>query len=69
MFPVPPVYFEIFSKYKRIIVAEENLTGQYRQILFGTGPDKSITGVNEFGNMVKPISIINEVLKYEHHLS
>jgi 2-oxoglutarate ferredoxin oxidoreductase subunit alpha len=69
MFPVPPVYFEIFSKYKRIIVAEENLTGQYRQILFGTGPDESITGVNEFGNMVKPISIINEVLKYEHHLS
>jgi len=69
LFPVPPVYFEIFSKYKRIIVAEENLTGQYRQILFGTGPDKSITGVNEFGNMVKPISIINEVLKYEHHLS
>ncbi len=69
IFPVPPVYFEILSKYKRIIVTEENLTGQYRQILFGTGPDKSITGVNEFGNMVKPISIINEVLKYEHHLS
>ena len=69
LLPVPPVYFEIFSKYKRIIVAEENLTGQYRQILFGTRPDESITGVNEFGNMVKPISIINEVLKYEHHLS
>jgi 2-oxoglutarate/2-oxoacid ferredoxin oxidoreductase subunit alpha len=69
LFPVPPVYFEIFSKYKRIIVAEENLTGQYRQILFGTKPDKNINGVNEFGNMVKPISIINEVLKYEHHLS
>jgi 2-oxoglutarate ferredoxin oxidoreductase subunit alpha len=69
MLPVPPVYFEIFSKYKRIVVAEENLTGQYRQILFGIRPDESITGVNEFGNMVKPISIINEVLKYEHHLS
>ena len=69
MFPVPPVYFEIFSKYKRIIVAEENLTGQYRQILFGVRPEKNITGVNEFGNMVTPISIINEVLKYEHHLS
>ncbi len=69
LLPVPPVYFEIFSKYKRIIVAEENLTGQYRQILFGARPDESITGVNEFGNMVKPISIINEVLKYEHHLS
>jgi 2-oxoglutarate ferredoxin oxidoreductase subunit alpha len=69
MFPVPPVYFEIFNKYKRIIVAEENLTGQYRQILFGAKPDKNICGVNEFGNMVNPSSIINEVLKYEHHLS
>ncbi len=69
MFPVPPAYFDIFSNYKHIIVAEENLTGQYRQILFGTRPDKTVTGVNEFGNMVKPLSIINEVLKYEHHLS
>jgi 2-oxoglutarate ferredoxin oxidoreductase subunit alpha len=69
MFPVPPVYFEIFNKYNRIIVAEENLTGQYRQILFGAKPDKNIGGVNEFGNMVNPISIINEVLKYEPHLS
>lgn len=69
MFPVPPVYFEIFTRYKRIVVAEENLTGQYRQILFGAKPDKGVAGVNEFGNMVTPSSIINEVLKYEPHLS
>lgn len=69
MFPVPKVYFEIFKKYKRIVVAEENLTGQYRQILFGANPENGISGVNEFGNMVNPGSIINEVLKYEPHLS
>jgi 2-oxoglutarate ferredoxin oxidoreductase subunit alpha len=69
IFPVPPVYYEIFSRYQRIVVAEENLTGQYRQILFGLKPDIPVSGVNEFGSMVKPVSIINEVLKYEHHLS
>jgi len=69
LLPVPGGYFDIFDRYENIVVAEENLTGQYRQILFGTKPDKKISGVNEFGNMITPISIINEVLKYEPHIS
>lgn len=65
LLPVPPVYYEISKRYKLVIIAEENLTGQYRQILFGqTSPDH-IKGINEFGNMINPETIINSVFEYE----
>jgi 2-oxoglutarate ferredoxin oxidoreductase subunit alpha len=65
LFPIPKIIFEIAKKHKNVIVAEENLTGQYRQILFGAISDKNISGVNEFGKMITPEEIINEVLQYE----
>lgn len=57
LLPVPDVYYEIFSSYPKIVVAEENLTGQYRQLLFGSVPPLHITGINEFGKMISPVSI------------
>ena len=61
LLPVPPVYYEILSKYNHIVVAEENFTGLYRQLLFGAVPAKHITGINDFGKMINPASIIKEV--------
>jgi len=63
LLPVPPVYYEVLSKYDHIVVAEENYTGQYRQLLFGAVPAKHITGVNDFGKMINPADIIKEVAK------
>lgn len=65
LLPVPPVYYEIVSRYSRIIFCEENLTGQYRQIMFGFSSPPHITGVNSFGKMIAPSDIIREVLKDE----
>ncbi|MBM4170702.1 MAG: hypothetical protein FJ214_02385 [Ignavibacteria bacterium] len=65
LFPIPKIIFECVINHKNVIVAEENLTGQYRQILFGANSSKNISGVNEFGRMITPNEIINEVLKYE----
>jgi 2-oxoglutarate ferredoxin oxidoreductase subunit alpha len=61
--PVPQIYYDICNKYSRIVIAEENLTGQYRQILFGAFPPKNITGVNTFGKMINPDMIINQIIK------
>lgn len=65
LFPVADMYFEIFSRYRHIIVVEENLNGQYRQILFGQGKRPGISGVNAIGKMIQPNEIIEEVSKYE----
>jgi len=64
LLPIPQLYFDVCLKYEHIIVAEENLTGQYRQILFGNNSSANVSGVNEFGKMINPNSIIKEVMKY-----
>ncbi|MBA4321931.1 MAG: hypothetical protein C0408_03865 [Odoribacter sp.] len=61
--PVPEVYVDIISKYKNIVIAEENLDGQFRQILFGKAGRKGVTGVNGIAEMISPEAIITEVLK------
>lgn len=62
LLPVPDVYYDIVSRYNRVFVAEENLTGQYRQLLFGTVPPKHISGINEFGKMISPATIKQNIL-------
>lgn len=69
LFPVSEIYYKILSKYEHIIVAEENYTGQYRQILFGAISEKHITGVNDFGKMINPSDIIKAAETYEQTIS
>lgn len=64
LLPIPQIYFDVCAKYEHIIVAEENLTGQYRQLLFGRNSGTNVSGVNDFGAMINPNSIIKEVMKY-----
>lgn len=63
IFPLPPIYKEILTKYRRIIMAEENLNGQMRQVIFGTHPSNRIYGVNAIGRMITPEEIVREVMK------
>jgi 2-oxoglutarate ferredoxin oxidoreductase subunit alpha len=63
LLPVPEVYTDIQGKYSRVVIAEENLDGQLRQILFGKAGRKGVSGVNGIGTMISPESIINEAIK------
>lgn len=44
---------------RRIVVAEENLTGQYRSILAGLLNGVEMVGVNKIGSMITPEEIIS----------
>jgi 2-oxoglutarate ferredoxin oxidoreductase subunit alpha len=63
IFPVPDVYMDILNKYRKVIIAEENLEGQFRQILFGKAGRRGVSGVNGIAKMISPEAIIAEVLK------
>jgi len=63
--PVPPVYGEIVTKYRRVVVAEENYGGQFRQMLFGRFPRDGVSGVNAVGRLITPQEIITEVQGHE----
>ena len=62
MLPVPPVYFELMDKYKKVVIAEENLSGQFRNILFGERGNKNVKGVNGIAEMITPARIMDAVL-------
>jgi 2-oxoglutarate ferredoxin oxidoreductase subunit alpha len=61
--PVPEIYIDIISRYRKVVIAEENLDGQLRQILFGKAGRKGVTGINGIAKMISPEAIITEVLK------
>lgn len=61
LFPVPDEYYTITEKYKKIVIAEENLSGQYRQSMFGNQHSRKITGVNKIGKMIDPQEIILKI--------
>ena len=62
LFPVPEKsILEAASGVSRIVVAEENLTGQYRSVIAPLLKDKEIFGVNRIGSMITP-SEIEEVI-------
>ncbi len=65
LLPIPRVYVEIASRYKRVVIVEENLTGQLRQLLFGVAGRNGVSGVNGIAKMISPTEIIEEVLRHE----
>ncbi len=69
LLPVPEEYYKIIKGYKKIVIAEENLSGHFRSILFGaqslgSGPP-SVIGVNGIGKMITPEEIVAAVCRDE----
>ena len=69
LYPVPDVYFDLISKYKRVLFAEENLTGQFLQLMFGAVPPGAAGRINSFGKMITPQLIRDEIVSYGTNLS
>jgi len=62
LLPVSEKIYEIIDQYPETIIAEENMNGQLKEILFGQRPVKGIKQVNKMGNMITPHEIL-EVIK------
>ena len=69
LFPIPIQYHDILAKYEHIVVAEENLNGQMKQVLFGTLPRPGVSGVNAVARMITPEEIIQEVKNHDSYIS
>jgi len=63
MLPVPEVYFQIIARHRQIIVAEENLNGQWAEILFGKMGIAKIKRINKIAEMITPTEIVQEVVQ------
>jgi 2-oxoglutarate/2-oxoacid ferredoxin oxidoreductase subunit alpha len=62
LFPIPTdAIREAAGSSRRIVVAEENLSGLYRHALAGALPDLTFHGVNKVGGMIRPAEILEAV--------
>ncbi len=61
LLPVSPEIYDILDQYQEIIIAEENLNGQFKEILFGVRPVNQVKQVNKMGNMITPDEIVSAV--------
>ena len=62
LLPVNPKLYDILDQYDEIIIAEENLSGQLKEVLFGARNLPNIKQVNKVGNMITPTEIMNIIL-------
>ena len=61
LLPVHDKIFDIISRYDHVVLAEENLTGQMKEILFGKNVPENIRSVNKMGSMITPGEIVDAV--------
>jgi len=61
LLPVPKGIIEIITSYKNITFAEENISGQYEKIIYGTASKDHVNSVNKIGSLISPTEIEKEL--------
>lgn len=63
LFPVPEEALrEAATGIQRVVVAEENMNGQYRMVISHLFPHAEIVGLNVIGRMITPSEILNAII-------
>ncbi len=63
LFPVPEwQILRAAGTATRVVIAEENFSGQYRSVLASCLKNKDVVGVNKVGSMITPAEIVEAIL-------
>jgi pyruvate/2-oxoacid:ferredoxin oxidoreductase alpha subunit len=66
LFPVPQqAIMAALAGVKTVLVAEENLSGQYRAVLAPRLEGRQVLGINKIGGLISPGEIIERVCGME----
>jgi 2-oxoglutarate ferredoxin oxidoreductase subunit alpha len=61
LLPLAPLMIEVLDRYRRVVIAEENLTGQLAQLLYGAAGRPGLRKVNAIGRLIAPPDIVAAV--------
>lgn len=61
--PVPQPVVDIMSRYERVFIAEENLTGLLCEIIYGIAGRPSVKSIGKIGTMIAPREIVERVMQ------
>jgi len=58
LLPVPKLYYDFLSRYKRVVFCEENLNAQFARIIYGDRLPSHVSHVGAIGKMISPEDIL-----------
>jgi 2-oxoglutarate ferredoxin oxidoreductase subunit alpha len=61
MLPISKKILEIINDYKKVTFVEENISGQYEQIIYGSVLKNHVKRVNKIGSLISPTEIEKEL--------
>jgi len=62
LLPVADEIIDVLDRYKKLVFVEENISGQFKELIFGKRKHSNINGVNKIGSMITPEEVLGEVL-------
>ena len=57
LIPIPKIIYQIIEKYNKVFFVEENLSGMYKELLFGKFTSEKIRVISSFGTNLSPAEI------------
>jgi 2-oxoglutarate ferredoxin oxidoreductase subunit alpha len=67
LFPVPEIYHTLSKDYEKVLLVEENIAGEYAEILWGKFPPQNVYRLNLFGKNITPQTIISEIERLKNN--
>ena len=61
LLPVSKKIIDIINSYNKVTFVEENISGQYEQIIFGISSKDHVNSVNKIGSLISPSEIEKEL--------
>ncbi len=58
LLPFPQEALAIIRRYARVLIAEENLSGLLRELIYGQMAPTNVVGVNQIGKLISPEDIV-----------
>ena len=59
LIPLSEQILQIIRRYKKVVIVEENINGQLKELIFGLDAPRNIHSLNKLGYMIKPSEIVN----------
>ena len=60
LIPLDEKIYDIIDSYDEVLIVEENINGQLKEMIFGKRNTKKVKSLNKFGSMIAPSEIVNK---------
>lgn len=60
LIPLDEKIYDIIDSYDELLIVEENINGQLKEMIFGKRNTKKVKSLNKFGSMITPSEIVNK---------